>query len=53
MDSRVVEHAKLLVNYYTSVKKVDNVLIRLGGADYGGAAEGLELAAEICVPFDS
>ena len=40
MDSRVVEHAKLLVNYCTSVKQGDNILIRIGGADYGGAAEG-------------
>jgi len=46
MDPRVVEHAKWLVNYCTSVKRGDNVLIRLGGADYSGDQEGLELAIE-------
>lgn len=47
MDPRVVEHAKLLVNYCTSVKRGDNVLIRLGGADYSGDVDGLELAIEV------
>lgn len=47
MDPRVTEQAKLLVNYCTRVKRGDNVLIRLGGSDYGGAPEGLELAAEV------
>lgn len=42
MDSRVVEHAKILVNYCTSVKPGDNV--RVGIQD----AEGLELATEVC-----
>jgi len=46
MDQRVVEHAKWLVNYCTSVKRGDNVLIRLGGAQSGGD-EGLELATEV------
>jgi leucyl aminopeptidase (aminopeptidase T) len=46
MDPRVVEHAKWLVNYCTSVKRGDNVLIRLGGAQ-SGEDEGLELATEV------
>jgi len=46
MDPRVVEHAKWLVNYCTRVKRRDNVLIRLGGAQSGGD-EGLELATEV------
>ena len=47
MDPRVVEHAKWLVNYCTSVKRGDNVLIRLGGSQYSGDQDGLELAAEV------
>jgi len=47
MDPRVVEHAKWLVNYCTSVKRGEQVLIRLGGADFGGDPEGLELATEV------
>ena len=47
MDPRVKEHAKRLVNYCTSIKCGDNVLIRLGGANYAGDAEGLELATEV------
>lgn len=47
MDPRVVEHAKWLVNYCTGVKRGDNVLIRLGGAQYSGDSEGLELAIEV------
>jgi aminopeptidase len=46
MDQRVVEHAKWLVSYCTSVKRGDNVLIRLGGAQSGGD-EGFELATEV------
>jgi aminopeptidase len=42
-----VEHAKWLVNYCTSVKRGDNVLIRLGGAQSSSDADGLELAAEV------
>lgn len=33
MDPRISEHAKILVNYSTKVKKGDNVLIRI--SDYG------------------
>lgn len=47
MDKRVVEHAKWLVNYCTGVKRGDNVLVRLGGAQYSGDSEGLELAIEV------
>jgi aminopeptidase len=43
----VKEHAKWLVNYCTSVKPVDNVLVSLGGSGTAGDAEGLELATEI------
>ena len=41
------KHAKWLVNYCTSTKPGDNVLIRLGGGTYAGDAEGLELATEV------
>jgi aminopeptidase len=47
LDPRVVEHAKWLVNYCTSVKRGDNVLIRLGGVTSSGDEDGLELAAEV------
>jgi aminopeptidase len=47
LDPRVKEHAQRLVNYCTSVKPGDNVLIRLGGANYAGDAEGLELVEEV------
>jgi len=47
LDPRVKEHAKRLVDYCTSVKAGDNVLIRLGGSTYAGDAEGLELATEV------
>lgn len=40
MDPRVVEHAKILVNYSTQIKKGDNVLIQI--SDYGK-----DLAVEI------
>ncbi len=40
MDPRVVEHAKILVNYSTKVRKGDNVLIQI--SDYGK-----DLAVEI------
>jgi len=43
----VKEHAKWLVNYCTSVKPLDNVLVRLGGSASAGDPEGLELATEI------
>lgn len=41
MDSRIVEHAKTLVNYCTGVQRGDHVLIDLRGI------EGFELATEI------
>jgi aminopeptidase len=43
----VKEHAKSLVNYCTSVKAGDNVLVRLGGFGAAGDPEGLELVGEI------
>jgi aminopeptidase len=42
MDSRVTEHAKILTNYCTGVKRGDNVLVEIRGD-----ADGLELATEI------
>lgn len=42
-----MEHAKRLVNYCTSVKHGDNVLVRLGASQYAGDEEGLELAIEV------
>ena len=42
MDPRIVEHAKILVNYSTSVKRGDNVLVET--TEQGGQ----ELAVEIC-----
>ena len=47
MDPRVKEHASRLVNYCTSIKAGDNVLIRLGGSTYAGDTEGLGLATEV------
>jgi aminopeptidase len=47
LDPRVKKHAKWLVNYCTTTKPGDNVLIRLGGASYAGDTEGLELAIEV------
>ena len=40
MDQRILEHAKILVNYSTKVRKGDNVLIQV--TDYGR-----DLATEI------
>jgi len=47
LDRRVKEHANRLVNYCTSVKPGDNVLVRLGGFTTAGDPEGLELATEV------
>lgn len=40
MDPRIAEHAKIIVDYSTSIRKGDNVLIQISG-------QGTELAVEI------